>query len=282
MPEFHQAQVRATEQMRSNARKSILVIHHSKFGRHAPAAGADLSGIDQVVCDRLPQGAFSDLVKGLGNRIVCAEKVDKILAGYGTVGNDTPINAAYPLFEPIAQRSYDPDKARHHFGKSGYDGDIVLRVSDAAFPGATDAAALFQQSAKAAGIDLQIVSSPADGYWEEVWNVQPFSAAYWLGTPTQNQTFTLTYMSTSNWNDSRFQNPRFDQLITEAAGTLDQQKRQEMYHEAAFLVHGEGGLINPMFNNFIDGYRDDMIAGWVDHPAGEMMWSRAAVNCWQI
>lgn len=35
--------------------------------------------------------------------------VNTILGGYGKVGNDTPVNAAYPLFSAeIEQRVYDP------------------------------------------------------------------------------------------------------------------------------------------------------------------------------
>ena len=62
------------------------------------------------------------------------EMVDKILLGYGSVGNDFPINAAYPLFpEGIEQRAYDPDKAKFHFQKSGHSGPVLLRTSEVAF-----------------------------------------------------------------------------------------------------------------------------------------------------
>jgi peptide/nickel transport system substrate-binding protein len=42
------------------------------------------------------------------------EMLDKILRGYGSLGNDFPINASYPLFTEIEQRKYDPDKAKFH------------------------------------------------------------------------------------------------------------------------------------------------------------------------
>lgn len=71
--EFHRAEVRATEQMRKNAQKSILVIDSSKFGRLAPAAGGNLADIDLVVCDRPPPSAYSDLVAGLGAQLIYAE-----------------------------------------------------------------------------------------------------------------------------------------------------------------------------------------------------------------
>ena len=72
--EFHQSEVRATEQMRKNAQESILVIDHSKFGRLAPAAGGNLTDIDLVVCDRSPDASFNDLAERHAQRLVFAEK----------------------------------------------------------------------------------------------------------------------------------------------------------------------------------------------------------------
>ena len=74
--EFHQSEVRATEKMRRNAQKSLLVIDHSKFGRLAPAAGGNLDEIDLVICDRHPTEPFSEMVESLGQRIVFAEEAD--------------------------------------------------------------------------------------------------------------------------------------------------------------------------------------------------------------
>lgn len=74
--EFHQAEVRASERMRHNAQRSILVIDRSKFGRLAPAVGGNIADVDLVVCDRPPAHAFAELVEDLGNRIVFAEDTE--------------------------------------------------------------------------------------------------------------------------------------------------------------------------------------------------------------
>ena len=82
--------------------------------------------------------------------------------------------------------------------------------------GAVDAAALFQQSCQAAGIPLEIKREPNDGYWSEVWNVQPFCCSYWGGRPVQDQMFSTAYLSSADWNDTRFFNEQFDQLLLAA------------------------------------------------------------------
>lgn len=74
--EFHQAEVRATHRMWQNARKSILVIDHSKFGRLAPAVGGNIARIDHIVCDLPPAAPFGGLVEQLGDRITFAEDAE--------------------------------------------------------------------------------------------------------------------------------------------------------------------------------------------------------------
>jgi len=209
------------------------------------------------------------------------EMVEKILRGYGGVGNDMPINASYPLFdETIPQREYNAAKAAEHYKASGHDGSpIILRTADGAFPGAVDAAALFQQSAQAAGIPLEIKREPNDGYWSEVWNVQPFCASYWGGRPVQDQMYSTAYLSTADWNDTRFKNEEFDNMLFAARGELDQAKRKEIYSKMGNLVRDEGGLICPMFNDFIDAV-NNKVGGYDPHPNGELMDARAAAKCW--
>jgi len=205
------------------------------------------------------------------------ELVDKILRGYGSVGNDFPINAAYAYFpDSIPQRVLDLDKAAHHYKKSGHDGTpITLRTSNAAFPGAEDAAVLFQQSCNKAGIPIDIKREPADGYWSNVWNVKPFCTSYWGGRPTQDQMYTVAYYSKADWNDTRWQRPDFDKLLIEARAELEPARRKELYTEMGLMLHDEGGVIVPMFNDFIDA-TTKKLDGIVTDPTfetGNFLWS---------
>jgi peptide/nickel transport system substrate-binding protein len=224
--------------------------------------------------------ANNDLRMALKYAMNRQEMVDKILQGYGSVGNDFPINAAYPLFsDDVEQREYDPDKAAFHFKKSGHDGSVLLRTSDVAFPGAVDAAQLYQQSAKAAGIDIEVKREPGDGYWSEVWNAQPFCTSYWGGRPVQDQMYSTAYLSGADWNDTKFFNETFDNIIISARAELDDAKRKAMYRDAAVLLRDEGGLILPMFNDFIDAISEN-VGGWIKDPNSGMMGDLALVKCW--
>ncbi|WP_299150711.1 ABC transporter substrate-binding protein [uncultured Tateyamaria sp.] len=210
------------------------------------------------------------------------EMVDKILQGYGSIGNDIPINAAYPFFdETIPQREFDLEKAAEHYKKSGHDGSpIILRTANGAFPGAVDAASLYQQSCQAAGIPLEIKREPDDGYWSEVWNVQPFCCSYWSGRPVQDQMYTTAYLSTADWNDTRWKRPEFDEMLLEARAEIDEGKRKEIYSQMGRLLNEEGGLMVPMFNDFVDAV-SDKVQGWEANPNGALMYWKVGKYTWK-
>ena len=45
------------------------------------------------------------------------------------------------------------------------------------------------------------------------------------------------------------------------------------------ILRDEGGLILPMFNNYVEGV-SDKVGGWIEDPGGDMMNSYAAVKTW--
>lgn len=230
-------------------------------------------------CDTAPFNN-NDIRLALKYAIDREDMVQRVLGGYGSVGNDFPINQAYPLFaDDIEQRQFDLDKAAFHYKKSGSTDPIVLRTSEVAFPGAVDAAQLFQQSAAQAGIPIEVRREPGDGYWAETWNQQPFTASYWVGRPTQDQQYSTAYISSADWNETRFKRDDFDRLIISARGELDEEKRIALYRDAAMMVRDEGGAIIPVFNDWIDAVAES-VGGFEPHPAGEMMAGLAPVACW--
>ncbi|QGX99100.1 ABC transporter substrate-binding protein [Roseovarius faecimaris] len=174
-----------------------------------------------------------------------------ILFGHGQIGNDTPINAAYPFFNAeLEQRSYDPDKAKWHLKQAGHDSlDLTLSASDAAFAGAVDAAVLYKEQARDAGLNITVVREPTDGYWSDVWMKKPWCACYWPGYATPDSIFTQAYAAGASWNDTFWDNGRFNELLVAARSELDQTRRADLYGEMQTLVRDDGGTVVPFFAN---------------------------------
>ncbi|PIE07165.1 MAG: peptide ABC transporter substrate-binding protein [Rhodobacterales bacterium] len=191
------------------------------------------------------------------------ELVEKILFGYGSVGNDHPIGRGQRFFnDEMTQTAYDPDKAKFYLKQAGLDGlRVDLSAADAAFAGAVDAAVLFQNSARKAGIDINVNRVPNDGYWADVWMQDPFSAVYWSGRPTEDAMFTTAYSAGAEWNDTFWDNARFNELLVAARAELDEAKRREMYYEMQVIVNEDGGAVIPMFANFVFATGKDVDTG---------------------
>ena len=216
-----------------------------------------------------------DLRMALKFAIKRQELVDKILLGHGVAGNDVPVNASMPYFDAnLPVHEFDADKAAEHYKKSGHSGPIQLSVSDAAFAGAVDAAQLIAASAKEAGIDIEIVREPKDGYWSNVWNKKGWCACYWGGRPTQDWMYSAAYTKDTEWNDTAWKDTeaagKFNDVVVSARSETDAAKRGELYSEAQRLLQDDGGAIVAMWANYIHAHskalaHDEQVgANWGD------------------
>jgi peptide/nickel transport system substrate-binding protein len=187
----------------------------------------------------------------------------KVFLGHATPGNDNPIpmSVKYAI-DPQPKHTYDPDKAKFHLKKAGLETlKVDLSVADAAFTGAVDAGVLYQEHAKAAGIDINVIREPNDGYWDNVWLKKGWCASYWSGRPTQDWMFSTAYAAGAAWNETAWENPRFNELLVAGRAETDDKKRAEMYAEMQQLVHGDGGVIVLVFNNFVDAHSKQLAHG---------------------
>lgn len=189
------------------------------------------------------------------------EKWKKVIVrDYGKLANDHPIGPGNRYYDgEIEQRAYDPDKAKFHLKRAGYDSiDLDLHVAETAFEGATDGAQLVQDSAREAGININIVREPNDGYWSNVWQQKPWCASYWAGRATEDWMFSLVYASGAPWNESHWSNEKFDRLLLQARAELDSNKRRDMYGEMQRLVRDEGGSVIPIYASFVQAISNNV------------------------
>ncbi|MEJ2164219.1 MAG: hypothetical protein P8X90_01740 [Desulfobacterales bacterium] len=110
-----------------------------------------------------------------------------------------------------------------------------------------DAAVIYKESAAKAGININVVREPNDGYWSNVWLKKPWCAVFWGGRPTEDMMFSTAYAADAAWNDTYWKNPRFNELLVAARAELDEKKRRQMYVEMQALVRDDGGVVVPMF-----------------------------------
>jgi peptide/nickel transport system substrate-binding protein len=205
-----------------------------------------------MFCDVAP---FDNVDVRLALKYACDRQdlVDKIMFGTATVGDDYHVSAGMPYAPTdIPQRPYDPDKAKFHLKKAGMSNlEVNLSAADSILPGAVDMCVLYSEHAKKAGIKINAVREPNDGYWSDVWLKKPWCFVKWGARPTPDQMFTLAYKDDAPWNESHWQNKRFNELLLMAKAELDDTKRAEQYREMCMLARDDGGTVIPFFANFV-------------------------------
>ena len=189
------------------------------------------------------------------------EQLKRILNGHGSIGNDQPLSAAYQFFDPnIPQTSYDPDKAKFHLKKAGHsDLSVQLYVSEVPYAGATDASVLYKEQAAKAGINIEVIKSPEDGYWSDVWAKKPFCAARWSGRINADVMIGGVYTGDAlkaGWNETHMDDERVNKLVIAARTEFDPAKRAQIYAELQTIIHDEGGAVIPVFADFVDAASD--------------------------
>ncbi|RYH11139.1 ABC transporter substrate-binding protein [Tropicimonas sp. IMCC6043] len=245
-----------------------------------PSAGAITM---PMFCDTPPFDNV-DVRNALKLSINRDEIIEKIAFGAATKGNDFHHSPAQPYWpDDIPQREYDPDQARSLLKKAGAEGlTVSISTADSVYAGAVDMAVLYSEQAKASGINVNVVREPNDGYYSDVWLVKPFTLVSWGARPTPDVMYTLAYKADAAWNESHFNNERFNELLLMGKAELDDAKRAEIYREMAIILRDEGGTIIPFFNNFVYASRsnigtpDALAASW------ECDGARAASRWWSV
>jgi len=196
--------------------------------------------------------------------------LQKVLRGYGSIGNDHPIAPTMQYHaSDLEQTAYDPDKAKFHLKEAGLEGlDLTLFASDGLYPGAVDGVTIYKENLVPAGINLDVSREPVDGYFSNVWMKKPFVASYWGARPTADTMFSAAYSKEAKWNESRFSNDRFEELLVAARVELDEAKRGEMYGEMQALVRDTSGAVIPAFADNVFaantriGHAEQMAGNW--------------------
>jgi peptide/nickel transport system substrate-binding protein len=203
-----------------------------------------------------------------------------IFRGYARVGNDHPIAPGARFFNAdLPQRAYDPEQARSLLKKAGMESISMPLMCSPAATGSVDIAVLLQQSAKEAGLKLNVNRLPSDGYWSNHWAKHPLSFGNINPRPNADMLFSQFFQSSAPWNESGWKNEQFDQLLIQARGETDEAKRGQMYADMQVLVHEHGGIGVPVFISNIDG-ADQRVKGYGANPLGGFMGYMFAEQIW--
>ncbi len=207
--------------------------------------------------------------------------VKGVYKGQASLGNDHPIAPAYFDHCPdIPQRMLDPDKAKFHFEKSGLGSTAIPVVAAEVAPGAVDQVLFMQREGKKIGMNFEVKKVTTDGYWGSVWLKEPICVASWNMRPTANIMMTLAFKGDAAWNETRWKNDKFDQLLVDSRGITDAEKRKQAYCDLQTMIHEENGMSIPIHRNYVDAAASH-VKGRTQVPLNNFGGAESPVTLWR-
>ena len=260
----------------------------------SPRSTARIKGTSGFAVKETKTGQYTDLIMrdegGItGNadfrrgmmHLFDREQIRKtVLLGYGEIGNDQPIDPTNKyFFGGLPQRAFDPQKAKFYFQKAKLGSAPLQLYASEAADGSVEMAMLLQQAAPQAGLNLQVVRAPADGYWSNHWMKHPLTFGNINARPSADVIFTQFFKSDAPWNEANWKDPKFDQLLVAARGEPDDAKRKKIYGDMQVLVHDQGGIGIPLFLSSLDAHTTKL-KGLGSIPIAGLMGFKFAENVW--
>jgi peptide/nickel transport system substrate-binding protein len=225
-------------------------------------------------------GNKKDFIDGMKYLVNREQIVKSALRGLGEVANDQPVSSAnFYHNADLKAKAFDPDKAKFLFEKAGVLGQSIPVIASEAATSSIDMAMIIQAAGAEIGMKLDVQRVPADGYWDNYWLKAPIHFGNINPRPTPDILFSLLYTSEAPWNESQYKSPKFDKMMLEARGSLDQAKRKELYNEMQVMISEEAGTIIPAYISNVDAITEKL-KGLEANPLGGMMGYAFAENVW--
>ncbi len=137
------------------------------------------------------------------------------------------------------------DEAKRLLAEAGYpDGIEIDVVTSGVRPLWIDMVQVYKQQVAQAGIKVNLVKAPADGYWTDVWLKEPAATTSWGQRPA-DQILNEAYRGGADWNETYWNRPDFDEKLDRARQELDLEKRTALFHDLQRILYEEGGSFIP-------------------------------------
>jgi peptide/nickel transport system substrate-binding protein len=221
-----------------------------------------------------PPGNDPRVIQALKLATDCEAIFQLVQQGYGAVGRDTPIGAIFNTHytEQHSLPARDPQAAKELLAQAGYPNglDLTLNLPNTLnFP---DLAAAIKDQWAGAGINVTVSTLPESAYYGEGrWLEVNLGITGWGHRPYPQFYPEVMLASGAKWNETRFCDPQFDQLVQTAGSTLNEQTRINAYHEIQRSLIERGPLIVPYFfaqysviSNRFEGFQVKAFSGRSD------------------
>ena len=183
---------------------------------------------------------------------------EKILAlsffGEGMEAHDIHVSPKHPEYSPIELPKYDPQKAKQLLKEAGYPDGLTVKIAvGTGWKEVVRYAEILKQDAAPAGFNIVIQSMPNNQYWEK-WTEVDLGITVWSHRPLGTMVLNLAYTADDTgkpvpWNETRWVDKEFSELLKKANGTLDVEKRRKIFATLEKIQQERGSIGNSYWIN---------------------------------
>ncbi len=194
---------------------------------------------------------------------------EKILAlalqGQGTIGNDSHVGQANPEYVDIAPYPFDVAKSKELLATAGFPDGVTVEMSVASdWPETMAYAQALKEDALAGGFTINLKPMPATEYWN-VWTTANMGVTWWSHRTLAPMTLAVAYTADAEgkpgaWNESGWVDQEFSDILTQAIGTLDVEKRKELVGKLEVIQKERGSICLPFFMSVWKIYKKNVHA----------------------
>ncbi|MFQ5959362.1 MAG: ABC transporter substrate-binding protein, partial [Alphaproteobacteria bacterium] len=185
--------------------------------------------------------------------------------GLGAPGEHHHVCPIHPEYAKLPFMSQDIAAAKALLAEAGHPGGIDAKIDlNGSENWEVNAAQGMKEQWNQAGFRIDLNVLPGAQFWE-IWAKTPFGMTSWTHRPLGVMVLGLAYRKGVPWNESDFDNPRFDALLTKAEGILDVDARREVMVELQTIMQEEGPIVQPLWRAIFTAM-DKRVQGFAMHP----------------
>jgi peptide/nickel transport system substrate-binding protein len=170
--------------------------------------------------------------------------IDRALLGFANVANDLPGKGLWNFAEDLPPREQNIEEARALLAEAGQENlEVTLHTSEIV-PGFVEAATLFAEMAKEAGVTVRIKKEDPNAYFDtsKLYTKLDFGQSFWTYS-TLGLWYEQALLSDAIWNETHWRDKAYDELIRSAQGATDEATAIDLWHQVQEVQYNEGGYI---------------------------------------
>ncbi|NCF67937.1 MAG: hypothetical protein GWP61_18380 [Chloroflexi bacterium] len=169
--------------------------------------------------------------------------------GEGDLSIDAHVAPIHPAYAEKPIPEYDPEGARalleEYAAEKGIELPLEVTLATKNDQNEPELAQALKETAAEAGFEIELDITEPGGYWDR-WTEVDLGITSWTHRPLDTMVLPLAYIEEGigAWNETRWFDSEFEEVLREAEGTLDVEARRELMSKIEDIMQERGPIGN--------------------------------------